>query len=652
LTLVAGMQRSHINTLNEQGIDKVVQYVEEPRSVREKPSQGSLETFDKLHSQAKVQVIGRERENYYELKPEWFKKTDPESENKGLNQLYTPSLGDIYFDFEGDHFYPEDGLEYLFGWVVKEKGEYVYHKLWSFNHEEEKIAFQQFMDYVLKQWEAYPELHIYHFAPYEPAAISRLASRHAMYEVEVDNLLRAKVFVDIHRVIRESLQAAVEKYSLKDLEKLSGYERKLDLQDASEARRKLSAALHLDVRERITDVDKGLIEDYNRDDCLATLKLHDFLEELFSENKGLLQLTRPPLGEVEVSEKIREREERAQKLYNELKAILPEDKSTPEYQAMWLLLNSISYFRREERMAWFEYFRIRKLPADELLKEKEAIAYLTYLGPLPPANRERKPKYRYRFPPQEISGDFAKVGAGIKETEGELLGRIKGLDLEKGTIDIATDAENYNRTIHIQLSDQISQKKLEDALHHFVRQVIAERLEEATVQNSIRDLLLKNPPSLTSQKSLNQLRTEITDPTDFAIAAVTQLKNSILPIQGPPGTGKTHLGGLMILELLKNKCKVGVTAVGHKTIQNMIQKVKEHAVDQKFSIETAHYNSRDMDKPDDYDQVKSEGHALQAINEGKLVGGTAFFWAGEKESQVLDYLFIDEAGQMSLTQII
>lgn len=85
----------------------------------------------------------------------------------------------------------------------------------------EKKAFKQFMDSLLERWKRYPKMYIYHFAPYEPSAIKQLARVHALYEKEVDDLLRAERFIDLHAVFKESLLASVESYSLKELEKFT-----------------------------------------------------------------------------------------------------------------------------------------------------------------------------------------------------------------------------------------------------------------------------------------------------------------------------------------------------------------------------------------------------------------------------------------------
>ena len=63
-------------------------------------------------------------------------------------------------------------------------------------------------------------MHVYHYAPYEPAAFKRLMGRYATREAEIDRMLRAERFVDLYAVVRQALRASVESYSIKDLEPL------------------------------------------------------------------------------------------------------------------------------------------------------------------------------------------------------------------------------------------------------------------------------------------------------------------------------------------------------------------------------------------------------------------------------------------------
>jgi predicted RecB family nuclease len=51
-------------------------------------------------------------------------------------------------------------------------------------------------------------MHVYHYAPYEPAAFRRLMGRYASREAEIDRMLRAELFVDLHAVVKHSLRAS------------------------------------------------------------------------------------------------------------------------------------------------------------------------------------------------------------------------------------------------------------------------------------------------------------------------------------------------------------------------------------------------------------------------------------------------------------
>ena len=52
---------------------------------------------------------------------------------------------------------------------------------------------------------------------------------HATREQEIDDLLRGEVLVDLFRVVKQALRASVESYSIKEVEKLYGFEREAEV---------------------------------------------------------------------------------------------------------------------------------------------------------------------------------------------------------------------------------------------------------------------------------------------------------------------------------------------------------------------------------------------------------------------------------------
>src|SRR6202022_3130256 len=133
-----------------------------------------------------------------------YELLEPIEGQRGLAALPAPSAGDIFLDFEAVPFAFDTGLEYLIGAVLVSEqpdAEPRYQSLWSFEPSAEKQAFEQFIATVMDRWKRYPDLHIYHYAPYEQSAIKRLAGRHGTCAEEVDRLLRGGIFVDLSHCV-------------------------------------------------------------------------------------------------------------------------------------------------------------------------------------------------------------------------------------------------------------------------------------------------------------------------------------------------------------------------------------------------------------------------------------------------------------------
>ncbi len=270
LSLVAGLGRSHQRELAQQQIGTLTALAECRGELPAEPARGSRDTFRKLGHQAALQLKART------TRPIPYAFLDAEK-GCGLARLPEPSPGDLFLDFEGDPFVGEGGREYLTGWTDTE-GHYT--SEWAFTDGAEKRATEAFLDAVEARLQQYPDLHIYHFAAYEPAALKRLVTRHGTRALFLDELLRSQRFVDLRTVVREGLRIGIESYGLKPLEELFGYRRELALQDAARARVQLEIALELGDAADVPDVVKEAVADYNRDDCRATRALRDWLEGL------------------------------------------------------------------------------------------------------------------------------------------------------------------------------------------------------------------------------------------------------------------------------------------------------------------------------------------------------------------------------------
>ena len=211
LTLVARMGRGQVTRLQGAGIARLETLATTPAGTaipRMAPA-----TFETLRHQAELQLAARRDGRLrYDLLPY--------EEKRGLAFLPKPSPGDVFFDIEGDPWWEaERGLEYLFGVLWREGGETRYRVFWAHDRDEERRAFEELVDFFHERLRAHPDMHVYHYAHYEPTALKRLMGEYGTREEAVDDLLRRETFVDLYAVVRQGLMASVERYGLKDIER-------------------------------------------------------------------------------------------------------------------------------------------------------------------------------------------------------------------------------------------------------------------------------------------------------------------------------------------------------------------------------------------------------------------------------------------------
>lgn len=334
LSLVAGISKTQITELSERNIATGDALAKLPIPLTFKPTRGSASSLERVREQARIQVEGK-------FAGVVLYERLPPVPGSGLARLHEPSPGDVFFDLEGDPFVGEAGLEYLFGYsFIGDDRQERYIADWALSRSEEHAAFERFIDFVMARLNSYPNLHIYHFAPYEPAALKRLMGRYATREDELDQLLRGKRFVDLFAVIRQGLRASVESYSIKRLEPLYGYVRVASLPDANQALAKVQAFLELDDASGISDDERQVVEAYNRDDCQSTWRLRDWLETLrTSAIAGGDIIDRPSLSEAEPSQALTELQMKIAALVDRLTTEIPDDPSerTAEQHGRWIL---------------------------------------------------------------------------------------------------------------------------------------------------------------------------------------------------------------------------------------------------------------------------------------------------------------------------
>ena len=557
---------------------------------------------------------------------------------RGLASLPTPSDGDLFFDMEGDPLV-EDGLEYLFGVAWREDREPKFRAFWGHDRAKEKLAFEGFIDFVVERRRRWPELHVYHYAAYEETALKKLMGMHGTREDEVDNLLRDGVLVDLYRVVRQGVAVSQESYSIKKLEPLYMPPRSGAITDAGGSI--VAYERWLEERDqRILDE----IEAYNRDDCISTLHLRNWLEKRRTEalTSGT-DVPRPPVPARPPDSKLPPEDENADLVAGLLTA---ETDDPAHVQARWLLAQLLGYHRREKKSEWWEYFDRCDMGDTELQEDSHAI------GGLEPDGEPEKIGQSwwrwYRFPEEQdyrLKVTDSPHDPATKNKAGEItelgLGKLR---LKHGR------ALTTPRALipGVDFGDEVQR----EALRRLARSVIATGIDAPGFARAARDLLLRRRPRL-RVPAIGPLRQSNESAASAGRRLVALLDHGYLAVQGPPGTGKTYAGADMALDLVAAGKTVGVVAQSHTVIGNFLDEIREHADARGVDVPIAQRaDAGDGARDPRIRRVDSKGVPDTLASGTRVIGGTAWLFARPDMQETLDVLFIDEAGQFSLASAL
>ncbi|WP_210505576.1 bifunctional RecB family nuclease/DEAD/DEAH box helicase [Naasia sp. SYSU D00057] len=602
----------------------------------------------------------------------------------GLAALPAPDDGDIFFDFEGDPLWTDGdprfwGLEYLFG-IIDHDGEREHFRpFWAHDRAQEKQALLDFLGFVTERRRRHPGMHIYHYADYERSHLQQLCARHGVGEAMLDELLREHVFVDLYPVVMHSIRISERSYSLKKLEPLyMGDElRESDVTNAAD-----SIVAYVDYtllrdagREHEAAEQLAEIEEYNRYDCVSTLRLRDWL--LARADEAGIGRRRDVLLDEPRESRIAGDEDRVRdRLLAAIEGIASIDR-TADQQAIALAAAAIEYHRREDKTYWWEHFNREITPLEEWADQREVLVVesaevvsdwelrgrkksesriLRLRGRLAPASRldvgaQPHAMYDGPVPPgcaavpegQRGEHDATDVMAVTETADGtevlleETAG--EGVDLWTALPIALTPARPINTSAQ--------------------RRAILEWGEEvvgglpALGPGAALDLLRRRPPQL-HDGGLDPI---VGGDTVSAITgSLRRLDRSYLAVQGPPGSGKTFVGASVIARLVEEGWKIGVVAQSHEVVENVLRRVVGFGVDPSRVGKRS--PKRGYETPPEWTVLTDNKQVIPFIlankQAGFVLGGTAWDFANASKvpRNVLDLLVIDEAGQFSLANTI
>jgi predicted RecB family nuclease len=658
LSRVANITRTQIRRLEDTGIRTLHSLA--TTQLSHVPKMDSS-IFERLTQQARLQLESKELDKpKYELVSPPANSTIPRF---GLEFLPPASEYDVFFDMEG---YPlvNGGLEYLFGATYLENNQPCFKDWWAHNETEEKLAFEGFIDWAYGRWLADPSMHIYHYASYEVTAMRKLMGKYGTREHEVDEFLRHEVFVDLYKIVRQGIRVGEPSYSIKNIEhlymearegevKTAGasvvyYERWLELQDG----------LVWQASEILKD-----IRDYNEQDCISTWKLTEWLRNIQQEN-GITWI--PPLkddndeaAEDSEEESIKPATELAKRILANIPSNVPQNE-VEKWRVHELLAWLLEFHRREQKPLWWAYFERISMTDFELVDEPDCLGMLVRTE-TPPEPVKRSVLFEYQFDPNQETklkaGDKCRfvVDETIYTTTIETLLRNEGIakiklsqqSLQKYGFEDGNVPKNIN-LIPYKFQDY---KTIEDSIYRTIKVWY----ETGELPQALEDFLYRRRPRLLA-KSEGPLIPDGIDTLDGASNVIQGLDNSALCIQGPPGAGKSYTASRVILELLKRNYTVGITSNSHKAIIHLMEKVAEEASSEGYPLNSVKIRSDKKDGIENNPLVTNADKITSVVidsNTGyQLVGGTAWAFSHEYSEGKFDYLFVDEAGQVSIANLV
>ena len=209
---------------------------------------------------------------------------------------------------------------------------------------------------------------------------------------------------------------------------------------------------------------------------------------------------------------------------------------------------------------------------EELLDERVGLTNLRFVEKVPCPGQQAQ-THRYKFNPQRSN---VRIGKDLYFGD-QKFGEVVSIDHEKGVVDIKKTKKSVD--VHppaVYMWDApIPCDAQAGSLYRLGEWMATNGGESEGQFRSGRDLLLRKAPRLLNGEMLKQLASESPENTASRIAVA--LDESVFAILGPPGSGKTYTGAQMICELVRRGKKIGVTALSHKVIRNLLNAVVEAA---------------------------------------------------------------------------
>jgi uncharacterized protein len=629
LAFVANSRDAEREALERAGVRTVVQLSRRRESVTDLRD----EKLVRLTRQAALQVASRSdphRPPQFEL----IEASEDPVYGHGFELMPIPDFGDVFFDFEGDPFWTaQNELMFLAGLYYRvAAGEWVFDARWAHTLGEQQEMMSGLVDFFARRRVSYPGMHVFHYNHTERSTIERL-TRDAEDENLFASLVDSGLFVDLFTIAKNAVRVGTESYGLKHLERLVDFVRTGGIEQG--------AAAVVEYERWMASGDEQLLDNiaaYNEDDVKSTLALRDWLLAQRPSDlpwrEAIIERKPYELDTDELVERLHEYEE-----------------SSPEH----LLGDLLNYWRRERSADVTPKYVALNGDYTVLYDNLDYLTNLSFVRMEEPVGKERNPKMVLSWPPQVIDRGLAAkdevlyAGVGVQYGKGsiadidfdrrEVTMRWGKLQEELGGIPAVLTKDRYFRP-----------GAKAGALKDLARQVL-DPGDHGVPGRLSMGLLGARAPRFTPGHGPDG---GIFDDDLAAIYRwVEHLDESLVAIQGPPGTGKTYSGSHIIHYLVGRGLRVGVLAMSHGAIDNLMLATLEVFAEAGDLNELRALRWEELPTEPLKDVKYSKNKSDLSSGQFNLIGGTAWLWANSEMRQApVDVLIVDEAGQLSVADAL
>jgi uncharacterized protein len=300
---------------------------------------------------------------------------------------------------------------------------------------------------------------------------------------------------------------------------------------------------------------------------------------------------------------------------------------------------------------WWNMFHRLEMTEEELFDDKDCLAGLVRTS-RPPEPIKRSFLFEYSFDPDQDT-TIHEGDKCVLSRDFNLKVEVARLDNDRGLIGLKVGGPSLVKFPGGKLPGRLTLIPYEyvgaDDIVASIALIASKYEQTGELPPALEDFLYRRRPRF-KDKRQGAVLVGGEDIVAKSIDAAMNMDRTTLCIQGPPGAGKTFTGACIIVELLRQGKRVGISANSHKAICNLMKEVGKCAAKQGVKFIGAKIG--DSDGLDDYKNIESVDTIKDIQPHHQLIGGTAWPFSAGAALGILEYLFVDEAGQVSIANLM